>query len=110
MRARRQLTSHRDRIFVQITAVGLQMHDAAWFKEVAVTVHEQRSCKALLLTSDLRISKGDPDFRNFAWGEEGLYELDTCADKSDILKSMFLSIFGALPKARTFDVYTDIVT
>ena len=63
---------------MEIPAVGLEVDDSALLEEVTVTVHEQRGCKALLLTTDLRIRKGYPDFRNLSGSEQGFDELDTC--------------------------------
>ena len=94
---------------MQITAVGLQMHNATRLKEITITVHEKRSGETLLLASYLRISKCNPYLRDLTRSEERLDELDACAQETYILESMLLSILGALPKAGTFDIDTDIV-
>ena len=94
---------------MQITAVRLQMDDSVGFKEIAVSVHEERGGEALLLTSDLRVSKGDPYFRDLIPGEKRLYEFDASAQETYIPESVFLSIFGPFPQTRSLDVYADIV-
>ena len=78
---------------MEISAIGLKVHDTACLEEIAITVHEQRRCETLLLTAYLRIRKCDPDLGNLALSEERLNELDACTKESDILKPMLLSIF-----------------
>ena len=73
------------------------MHDTARLEEIAVTVHEKRSCKSLLLTTNLRVGKCDPYFRHLTRSENGLDELDTGTQECNILQSVFLCILGTLP-------------
>ena len=42
---------------MEVTAIRLQMNDTAGLQEIAIAIHEQRSGKSLLLTTDLRISE-----------------------------------------------------
>ena len=103
------LLSHGKRILMEIATVGLQVNDSTFSEEIAIAVHEQRSCQALLLTADLRIRECDPDLRNLARSEERLDELDTSTEETYVLKSMLLSVFRTFPKTRSLDVHTDIV-
>ena len=103
------LLSHSKRILMQITAVCLEMDDSALAKEIAVTGHEKRSRKTLLLAADLRIRECDPYFRYLAGSKERLDEFDAGAEESDILKSMLLGIFGTLPETGSLDVHTYVV-
>ena len=94
---------------MQIPAVRLQMNDTARLEEVSVTVHEKRSGKTLLLTSDLRIRECNPYFRNLARSKNRLDELDTRTDECHILEGMLFRILGTLPQTRSFDIHTNVV-
>ena len=96
-------------IFVEETAVCLEVDDTARFQELAVTLQEQRTGKAGILTFKLRIGKREPDFTNFTWTEESLYKLDSCAQKCHIIQLFLCSSLSSLPKSCSFYVNSYVI-
>ena len=94
---------------MKITAVSLQMDNAALLEKITVTVHEQRCSQPLLLAADLRVSESDPYLGNLSRSKKRLDELYTGAQESDIIEAMLFSVLRSFPKTGPLDIHAYII-
>ena len=103
-------TGHGHGVFVQKTAIRLEMDHTILPQETTIPLQEHRRRQPLVLAGpELRIRKSKPDLRNLSRSEESRDELDAGTQEGHVAQALLGGRLGTPPETRPLDVDTYVV-